>query len=58
MNFNSGLFNSIALFNVLKLQTVLILKLIPGASFASVKTISAFVDTDLQLMMKMVAKSN
>ena len=38
--------------------TKLILKLVPGASFASAKTISAFVDTDLQLMMKMLGKSN
>ena len=43
---------------VYKLQTVLIRKLVPGPSFASSKTISAFINTDLLLMMKMVAKSN
>ena len=37
---------------------ILILNLILGASFACAKTISAFVDPDLLLMMKMVAKSN
>ena len=37
---------------------VLIHKLIPGPSFAISKTIdSGFIDTDLLLMMKMVAKS-
>ena len=34
------------------------LKLDPGASVASAKTISVPADTDLQLMMKMVTKSN
>ena len=43
---------------VWKLQTVLVLKLIPISSFASVKRISAAIDTDLLLTMKMVAKSN
>ena len=43
---------------VKKLQTELILKVVSGCSFASNKTISAFADTDLQLMIKMVAKSN
>ena len=43
---------------VQKLQTVLILKLVAGTSFASAKTISAFADTDLPLMLKMVTKSN
>ena len=33
-------------------------KTLPDVSFACVKTISAFVDTDLKLMMKMVDKSN
>ena len=32
------------------------LKLVSGASFTSDKTESAFYDTDLQLMMKMVTK--
>ena len=36
---------------------MLILKLVPGASFANAKTISAFVDMDLLLMMKMMVKS-
>ena len=54
-NFNNSLFYSTVLLWVKNL-TVLILKLVPGASFASVK--SVFVDADLQLMMKMVAKSN
>ena len=40
-----------------KSQTVLILKLFPSASFASAKTIIAFVDKDLQLMIKIVAQS-
>ena len=37
---------------------ILILNLILGAFFACAKTISAFVDPDLLLMIKMVAKSN
>ena len=57
-NFSNGLFNFTALFMVWKLQTVLVLKLIPISSFASVKRISAAIDTDLLLTMKMVAKSN
>ena len=36
----------------------MILKLVPGTSFDSVKIISAFADTDLQNMMKMMTKSN
>ena len=40
-----------------KSQTVLILKLFPSASFASTKTIIAFVDKDLQLMIKIVTQS-
>ena len=36
----------------------MILKLVPGTSFASAKTIRAFVDPDLLLTMKVVAKSN
>ena len=36
----------------------MILKLVPGTSFANSKTISAFADTDLQLMMKMVTNNN
>ena len=36
----------------------MILELFPGSSFASAKTISAFADTDLQLIMRMVTKSN
>ena len=43
---------------VKKLQTLLILTLVPVASFASAKAISAFVDTDLLIVMKMAAKSN
>ena len=57
MKFNNGLFNSTALLMSQKSQTVLILKLFPSTSFASVKTISAFVDKDLQLMIKIVAQS-
>ena len=41
-----------------KSQNVLILKLVPGASFASAKTVSAFVYKDLQLIIKMVAQSD
>lgn len=40
-----------------KIYKLLILKLVHATSFASVKT-RAFVDTDLLLMKKMVAKSN
>ena len=36
----------------------MILKIAPGASFARAKAISAFVNTDLLLIMKMVAKRN
>ena len=36
----------------------MILKLVLGASFASAKTVRAFVDPDLLLTLKMVAKSN
>ena len=36
----------------------MILKLVPGTSFANAKTINAFADTDLQLMMKMVTNKN
>ena len=36
----------------------MIVKFVPGIFFASAKTISVFADTDLQLMMKMVTKSN
>ena len=45
-------------FSWFKNYKLLILKLVPGASFASAKTISVFVDADLQLMMGIVAKSN
>ena len=40
------------------MQTILILKIFPGAFFSCAKTIRALVDTDLLLMMKMVAESN
>ena len=43
---------------VKKLQTLLILTLVPVASFASAKAIRAFVDTDLLIVMKMAVKSN
>ena len=45
-------------FIVSKLQTALILKLVPGTFFAGAKTIRAFVDTNQLLMIKMVAGSN
>ena len=45
-------------FSWFKNYNLLILKPIPGTYFASAKTISAFVDPDLLLTMKMVAKSN
>ena len=32
--------------------------IVPDTSFANAKTMCAFVDTDLKLMMKMVDKSN
>ena len=41
-----------------KLQIVLIFKLVPDAFFANAKTMKAFVDTDLKMMMKMVDKRN
>ena len=44
-------------FSWLKNLKLLILKLVPGAFFTSAKTINAFVDTDLLLMMMMVAQS-
>ena len=43
---------------VLKSQIILILKVIPGTSFASAKTIYALVHMDLLLMIKMLAESN
>ena len=45
-------------FSWFKNYKLLILKLVPSASFACAKTISAFVDLNLLLMIKMVAKSN
>ena len=47
-------------FSWFKHYKVLILKLVPGGSFASAKTIIAFIDVDLLLMIKMmvVTKSN
>ena len=45
-------------FSWFKNYKLLILKLVPGASFASAKTISVFVDANLQLMMGIMAKSN
>ena len=45
-------------FSWFKNYKLLIFKLVPGAFFASAKTIKAIVETDLLLMMKMVAKSN
>ena len=41
-----------------KLQTVLILKVVPDTSFARAETMSALVDTDLLLMMKTVTETN
>ena len=41
-----------------KLQTVLILKVVPDTSFARTETMSALVDTDLLLMMKTVTETN
>ena len=40
-----------------ELQTLLVLTLVPGTSFASDKTMSAFVDMDLLLMVKILAES-
>ena len=40
-----------------ELQTLLVLTLVPGTSFASAKTMSAFVDMDLLLMVKILAES-
>ena len=45
-------------FSWFKNYKLLVLKLLPGIFFASAKTITALVDTDLLVMMKMVAKSN
>ena len=45
-------------FSWFKNYKLLIVKPVPGAYFASAKTISAFVDPDLLLMMKMVPQSN
>ena len=43
---------------VSKLQIVLLFRPVPDASFANAKAVSAFFDTDLKLMMKMVDKSH
>ena len=51
MNFSNSLFNFTTFFMVWKLQTALIIKLVPGCFFAWAETISAFVDLELQLMM-------
>ena len=45
-------------FSWFKNYKLLVFKLLPGIFFASAKTITALVDTDLLVMMKMVAKSN
>ena len=46
------------LFMVYKLQIVLLFKPVPDASFANAKAVSAFFDTNLKLMMKMMDKSH
>ena len=43
---------------VYKLQIALLFKSVPDAPFANAKAVSAFFDTDLKLMMKMVDKSH
>ena len=45
-------------FSWFKNYRVLISKLVPDDSFNSTKTIKAFIDTDLLIMMKMLTKSN
>ena len=45
-------------FSWFKNYELLVFKLVPGAFLAIAKAISVFIDTDLLLMMKMVAKSN
>ena len=53
--FNNELFNSTTLFIVWKLQAALILKLVPGTSFACAKTFHAIAEKNLLLLMKIVA---